>query len=86
MIVRSSKIQLPKPDRKSRAGFKAHKLFDHLLDNCGFKNDADIAAKLNATAPSISRIRHKGYKVGPTMILAIYDATDLSIEQIRELL
>ena len=76
---------IEKPDRKARAGFKPHKLFDYLIDHCGFKNDADIAARLNATAPAISRTRQKIFKVGPTMILAIYDETDLSIEQIREL-
>jgi hypothetical protein len=86
MIVQAEEMQQPKSDRRSRAGFKPHKLFDHLIDSCGFKNDADIAVKLKATAPAVSRIRHKNFKVGPTMILAVYDATDLSIEQIRELL
>ena len=63
-----------------------HRLFDHLINNCGFKNDADIAKKLKTTAPIISRTRVGYFKVGPTMILAVYDATDMSIEEIRGLL
>jgi hypothetical protein len=86
MIVQADEMKQEKFDRKSRAGFKPHKLFDYLIDNCGFKNDADIAARLKTSAPAVSRTRQKVFKVGPTMILAIYDATDLSIEQIRELL
>lgn len=85
MIVQAQEIKEQKFDRKNRAGFKPHKLFDYLIDDCGFKNDAGIANKLNVKPPVISSIRHKGHKVGPTMILSIYDATDLSIEQIREL-
>ena len=86
MIVQADEMKQEKFDRKARAGFKPHKLFDYLIDNCGFKNDADIAERLKTSAPAVSRTRQKVFKVGPTMILAIYDVTDLSIEQIRELL
>ena len=86
MIVQAEEMTQIKLNRRSRAGFKPHKLFDYLIDHCGFKNDADIAHKLKTGAPVVSRMRQKVFKVGPTMILAIYDATDLSIEQIRELL
>ena len=85
MIVQAEEMKQEKFDRKARAGFKPHKLFDYLIDHCGFKNDADIAARLKSTAPAISRTRQKVFKVGPTLILAVYDETDLSIEQIREL-
>ena len=86
MIIQAPKMTQTKLDRKSRANFTPHKLFDYLIDHCGFKNDADIAYKLKTGAPVVSRMRQKVFKVGPTMILAVYDATDLSIEQIRELL
>jgi hypothetical protein len=86
MIIQAPEMTQTKPDRKSRANFTPHKLFDYLIDHCGFKNDADIAHKLKTGAPVVSRTRQKVFKVGPTMILAVYDATDLSIEQIRELL
>jgi len=86
MIIQAPEMKQEKLDRKSRAKFKPHRLFDYLIDNYGFKNDADIAHKLNTRAPVVSRMRHEIFKVGPTMILAVYDATDLTIEQIRELL
>jgi len=85
MTDRLQEMEELKLNRKKRAGYKSHALFDYLIDHCGFKNDADIAVRLKATAPSVSRIRHQNFKVGPTMILATYDATGLSIEKIREL-
>lgn len=72
------------PEMKGRKN--PHKLFDHLILERGFKNDANIAEAINAPASSLSRIRSGEHKVGPTMILAIYDATDMTIEEIRDLL
>jgi len=86
MIIQAPEMTQIKLNRRNRVNFTPHKLFDYLIDHCGFKNDADIAHKLKTGAPVVSRMRQKVFKVGPTMILAVYDATDLSIEQIRELL
>jgi len=88
MIVQAPEMKMlaKKPDQFNRCTYIPHKLFDFLIMNCGFKTDSNLAEKLNTSPPCISRIRHGKYKIGPTMILAIYDATDLTIEDIRELL
>lgn len=64
---------------------KPHKLLDWMLAN-GFKNDGDIARCWNVNAPVISRIRNGKAEIRAKYILAVYDCTDLTIEQIREML
>lgn len=60
-------------------------LLDHLRAIGIGNSDLAIAKKLNITPPVISRIRNGKKGFTAKIILAIYDATDLSIEQIREL-
>ena len=61
-----------------------HPLLDHLRKIGLGDNDFAIAKKLNFTAPVISRIRSGKKNVTAKIILAIYDATDMSIEEIRD--
>lgn len=61
-------------------------LLDHLRKIGLGDNDFAIAKKLNVTPPVISRIRSGKKRVSARVILAVYDATDLSIEKIRELM
>jgi len=75
----------PKKERKPYMK-KPHKLLDCLIDFYKFKNDAAIAHLLNTTPPVISRIRNGFVPVSSTLILAVYDATKMPIEKIRELL
>lgn len=65
---------------------KPHKLFDYLIETGTAKNDAEIAAIIGITAPYASRIRCGILPLGSKTILRIYDATDMTIEEIRELL
>ena len=62
-----------------------NKLLDHLRAIGLGKDDGAIAKRLNITPPVISRLRTGKKRITPKIILAIYDVTDLSIEQIREL-
>lgn len=84
MIVQAPEMQ---DNITSRArSNKPHKLFDHLILERGFKNDAKIAEALETTPAYVSRMRSGDQKVGASVVLAIYDATDMTIEEIRELL
>jgi len=88
MIIQAPEMREVKKKtvQMDRCTYRPHKLFDFLILECGFETDFHIAKKLKTAPSSISRIRHGRFKVGPTMILAIYDETDLTIEDIRELL
>ena len=60
-------------------------LLDYLREIGIGDSDLAIAKKINVTAPVISRIRNNKKGVTAKIILAIYDNTNLTIEQIRDL-
>ena len=63
-----------------------HRLLDYLIKRYELKNNRALANLLKTTQGGISKIRYGTNKVSPEFILRVYDNTDLSIEQIRELL
>jgi plasmid maintenance system antidote protein VapI len=63
-----------------------HKLLDHLIKRYELKNSRALADLLGMTQGGISKLRYKTNQVSPDFILRVYDKTDLSIEQIRELI
>jgi len=65
---------------------KKHECLDYLINNCGFKNDAKIAEAWGVAPPVISKLRGKSLKFSANYILKVYDTTNLTIEEIRNLL
>ena len=63
-----------------------HRLLDHLIKRYELKNSRALADLLGMTQGGISKLRYKTNQVSPDFILRVYDKTDLSIEQIRELI
>jgi plasmid maintenance system antidote protein VapI len=63
-----------------------HKLLDHLIKRYELKNNRALAQLLGTTEGGISKIRYGTNKVSAEFILRVYDKTDMSIEQIRELI
>lgn len=64
---------------------KKHALLDYLIAKGWAKDDKAIAKLLNTTPPVISRVRNDRRAITPNLILAIYDQTNLTIEEIRKL-
>lgn len=62
------------------------KLLDHLKENFGMKNDADIARTLNIAPPIVSRIRNGKSNVSAEIILRIHEAFEMPIKDIKALL
>jgi hypothetical protein len=60
-----------------------HKLLDYLIGVGWAKHDAALAKLLKVSPGTISKIR-SGKRLSAEFILAVYDNTDLSIEEIRE--
>ena len=69
----------------ARLPSRPHTLLDFLIAEYGYKNDKGIAYALNYSAAEISRLRSRKHKPSSNLILAIYDATRMSIEEIRGL-
>jgi plasmid maintenance system antidote protein VapI len=63
-----------------------HALLDYLIKEGWAKDDQTLAKLLNTTPPVISRVRHDTRGVTPNLILAIYDHTNLTVEEIRNLI
>ena len=62
---------------------KPHKLLDYLLATYRLKNDSTLAAHLQVKRPTLSKIRGGTLQVGPNFILAVHDAFDIPIKQIK---
>ena len=61
------------------------KLFKVLMEKNGFTNDQQLADYLFISTPVISQIRNNHKYLSAIHILRIYDRSDLSIEDIRQL-
>ena len=65
---------------------KQQAVLDYLIEKGWAKDDQAIAKLLNTTPPVISRVRNNRRGVTPNLILAIYDNTNLTIDEIRDLI
>jgi plasmid maintenance system antidote protein VapI len=65
--------------------YKPGNLLDVLADKLDLKNDAALARALGVAHPQISRIRTRHRPIGPTLLLVMSDAADLTIGQLRVL-
>lgn len=68
-----------------RPQLKPNKLLDYLITKGWGKNDGELARLLEVSPGTVSKIRN-GRAASPEIILAIYDATDMQIDEIREML
>jgi plasmid maintenance system antidote protein VapI len=60
-------------------------LFDNLLRRAGLKNDGALARALEVAPPVISKLRHQRLPFGPSMMIRIHDAFDVTLDEIRRL-
>lgn len=56
---------------------------DRLLSRLGLKNDAALARMLAVTPAIVSRIRNRKLPVSSSMLLAIHEATNIAIRELR---
>ena len=61
-------------------------LINHLYNAHGFSKGREVADFLGCDEATISLHTNGKTKIGPSFILKVYDATDLSIEEIRALI
>ena len=59
---------------------------DHLQLRLGLKNDAALARLLAVTPAIVSRIRNRKLPVSSNMLLAIHEATDIAIRELRRMM
>jgi hypothetical protein len=73
--------QIPLPD-----GYDPDNLLGTLIGRLQLKNDAALSRALEVAPPVISKIRHRRLPVGASLLIRMHEVTDLSIEELRELM
>lgn len=87
MIIQAPEMRQVRKHRTKRLHeADANKLFDHIKTQYRIKSDAALANKLDITPQVLCRVRSGDMKLSAAVVLAVYDATEMSIEQIRELI
>lgn len=61
------------------------RLFWFLMLKFGFTNDVELAEFLGTAPSQLSQIRNNKIGLSPRLLLVIYDKTNLSVEDIREM-
>jgi hypothetical protein len=61
------------------------RLLDTLIDKLGLKNDAALSRALDVAPPVISKIRHRKIRIGASILIAMHEASELSIRQLKAL-
>jgi plasmid maintenance system antidote protein VapI len=65
--------------------YKPGDLLDAIQDILDVKNDAALARALDASPAEISKIRNKKLPLGPTMLVVLSEAVEMSIGQLRHI-
>lgn len=90
MIVQAPEMSQASVKRKYRKkplhDTNANKLFDCIKAQYKLSSDSALADMLDVTPQIICRVRSGDMKLSASLVLAVYDATEMSIEHIRELL
>lgn len=63
----------------------ANNLLNHLQKHLNVKNDAQLGKLIDISPPQMSKMRSAVLVVGPSTILKIHEATDISIKELKEL-
>jgi len=70
----------------TQADYDPNPLLDALIKKLKLKNDAALARELDVTAPVISKIRHRTLRVGATMLVRMHEASELTVQELRNLM
>jgi hypothetical protein len=68
------------------ATYDPDRLLDGLISMLKLKNDAALARALEVAPPVISKIRHRRLPVGASLLIRMYEISDLSIGELRALM
>ena len=78
--------RLPKSKKGQTMQRQPHALLDTLMMIYGIQTDNSLADKLAISTGSVSRIRNGTQNISAALILAIYERSGLSIDNIKDLI
>lgn len=68
------------------ATYNPDRLLDTISGMLNLRHDADLARALEIESQVISKIRHRRLPVGASLLIRMYEVTDLSIAELRALM
>jgi hypothetical protein len=66
--------------------YDPNRLLDAVKDMLKLDSDLALSEVLEVPAPVISQIRHRGYPIGPSILIRMHDLTTLSVQELREIM
>lgn len=66
--------------------YDPNRLLDALKDMLKLDSDVALSQVLEVPPPIISQIRHRGYPVGPSILIRMHDVTMLSVRELRQIM
>ena len=66
--------------------YDPNRLLDALKDMLRLDSDLALSHVLEVPPPVISQIRHRGYPVGPSILIRMHDVTSLSVRELRTIM
>ena len=73
-------------DQIQDQNYDPNRLLDALILKLALKNDAALARALDIAPPLLSKIRHRRLPVGASLLIRMYEASDLSIKELRAIM
>jgi transcriptional regulator with XRE-family HTH domain len=68
------------------APFEPEKLLDALIVRLGVRSSSALAREVGLSPSVISKVRHRRLAVSGEILLAIHDATDIPIRELRRMM
>jgi hypothetical protein len=66
--------------------YDPNRLVDALREHLGLENDAELARKLRVRPPTLSKVRNRRVAVSPALLIAMHEASGLTIRDLRWLM
>ncbi|AIY40133.1 hypothetical protein LT85_0975 [Collimonas arenae] len=87
MVTTKATVDTSTGDKLSeQITYDPNHLLDALIEKLKLKNDAALSRALEVAPPVISKIRHHRLPVGASLLIRMYEVTDLTISELRELM
>ena len=68
------------------SSYDPNRLLDKLKEILNLDSDVALSQVLDVPPPLISQIRHRGYPVGPSILIRMHDVTKLSVQELRDIM
>lgn len=73
-------------DHDSEINYDPDNLLNTIIKKLSLKNDAALSRVLEVAPPVVSKIRHRRLPIGASLLIRMYEVSDVSIKDLRALM